>query len=203
VNSGSQLIELLRFWRNEPPLQAGWTRVPVFVIGLAGLALALGGLAYVARDALLPWISGLAGRVSPSGDPDPRIGPAMTIKAIDDQEFQIRWETGSPAIQEARSAVLAIVDSGVAQRIPLDGPHLQAAAFTFKKHSARMDFRLTIILAFGLRRATRLREEKCPNSTPLGIGTITFMRIHLVIVPQAIRSPALPAGSDFISSALA
>ena len=148
VDSGSQLIELRRFLHNDPPLHAGRTRVPVFVIGMVCL-IAPGGLAYVARDAVLPWISGLAGRVSPSGDPDPRIGPAMTIKAIDDQEFQIRWETGSPAIQEARSAVLAIVDGGVAQRIPLDGPQLQAGAFTFRKHSARTDFRLTIVTAEG------------------------------------------------------
>lgn len=110
---------------------------------------ALGGLVYVVRDAVLPWISGLASRVSPSGGPVPRIGPALTIKAIDDQEFQIRWVTGSPAIQEARSAVLAIVDGGVAQRIPLDGPQLQSGAFAFRKHSARMDFRLTIVTAEG------------------------------------------------------
>jgi proteasome lid subunit RPN8/RPN11 len=148
VDSGSQLIELPRFLRIEPPLQAGRTRVPVFVIGMVCLV-ALGGLAYVARNAVLPWISGLAGRVSPSGGLAARIGPAMTIKAIDDQEFQIRWDTGSPAIQEARSAVLAIVDGGVAQRIPLDAAHLQAGAFTFRKHGARTDFRLTIVTAAG------------------------------------------------------
>jgi proteasome lid subunit RPN8/RPN11 len=148
VDSGSNLIELPHFLRIEAPRQAGRTRVPVFVIGMVCL-IAPGGLAYVARDAVLPWISGLAGRVSSSSGLAPRIGPAMTIKAIDDQEFQIRWDTGSPAIQEARSAVLAIVDAGVAQRIPLDRPHLQAGAFTFRKHSARMDFRLTIVTAEG------------------------------------------------------
>jgi proteasome lid subunit RPN8/RPN11 len=149
VDSGSQLIELPRFLRNEPPPHAEWTRVPVFVIGMVCLAFALGGLAYVARDAVLPWISGIAGRVSSSGGPVPEIGPAMTIKAIDDQEFQIRWDIGSPAIQGALSAVLAIVDGGVAERIPLDAAHLQAGAFTFRKHSARMDFKLTIVTAEG------------------------------------------------------
>jgi proteasome lid subunit RPN8/RPN11 len=149
VYSGSQVSELPRFLRNEPPPQAEWTRVTVFVIGMMGLAVALGGLVYVARDAVFPLISGLAGRVSPSGGPAPRIGPALTIKAIDDQEFQIRWDTGSPAIQEARSAVLAIVDGGEAQRIPLDGPQLQSGAFAFRKHSTRMDFRLTIVTAEG------------------------------------------------------
>jgi proteasome lid subunit RPN8/RPN11 len=148
VDSGSELI-VPRFLCNEPPPQAGWNRVPVFVIAMVCLALALGGLVYVARDAVSPLISGLAGRLSPSGGPAPRIGPAMTIKAIDDQEFQIRWDTGSPAVQEARSAVLAIVDGGMAQRIPLDGPHLQAGAFTFRKHSVRLDFRLTIVTAEG------------------------------------------------------
>jgi len=148
ADSRSQVIELPRFLRNEPPLPGGWPRVPVLIIGMMYLV-ALGGLAYVAHDAVLPWISGLAGRVSPSGGRAPRIGPAMTIKAIDDQEFQVRWDTGSPAIQEARSAVLAIVDGGVAQRIPLDGLQLQAGAFTFRKHSARMDFRLTIVTAEG------------------------------------------------------
>jgi proteasome lid subunit RPN8/RPN11 len=151
VDSGSRVIELPSFLRNESRTQAGWTRVPVFVIGMVCLALALGGLAYAARDAVLPRIGGLAGRISKSrvvGRP-PRIGPAMTIKAMDDQEFQIRWDTGSPAIREARSAVLAIVDGGVAQRIPLDGPQLRAGAFTFRKHSARTDFRLTIVTADG------------------------------------------------------
>ena len=149
MDSRFQLIELPRFLSNEPPLHSGRTRIPVLFIGMVGLALALGGLAYVARDALLPWISWIAGRVSPSGGPVVGIGPAMTIKAIDDQEFQIRWDTGSPAIREARSAVLAIVDGGVAQRIPLDAAHLQAGALTFRKHSARMDFRLTIVTAEG------------------------------------------------------
>jgi hypothetical protein len=149
VDTGSQVIELPRFLRNEPPAHAVRTRVPGFVIGMVGLALTLGGLAYLARDAVLPWISRIARRVSPSGGSGPRIGPSMTIKAIDDQEFQIRWDTGSPAIQEARSAVLAIVDGGIAQRIPLDAAHLQAGAFTFRKHSARMDFSLTIVTAEG------------------------------------------------------
>jgi len=148
ADSGSHLIELPRFLRNEPPLQAGRTRVPVFVRGMMCLV-ALGGLAYVAHDTVLPRISRLAARVSPSGGPAPRIGPAMTIKAIDDQEFQIRWDTGSATIQEARSAILTIVDGGVAQRIPLDGLELQAGAFAFRKHSARMDFRLTIVTAEG------------------------------------------------------
>jgi hypothetical protein len=107
------------------------------------LAVALGGLAYVARDAAWPLLGGLVGRVSPG------IGPAMTITAIDDQEFQIRWDTGSPAIREARSAVLAIMDGGVAQRIPLDMRHLQDGAFAFRKHSARVDARLTIVTADG------------------------------------------------------
>ena len=73
----------------------------------------------------------------------------MTISAIDDEEFQIQWDTGSPSIQEVRSAAPAIVDGGVAQHIPLDAAHLQAGVFTFRKHSARMDFRLTIITAKG------------------------------------------------------
>jgi hypothetical protein len=107
------------------------------------LAVAFGGLVYVARDAGFPLISKLAGRVSPG------IGPTMTINAIGDQEFQIRWDTGSPAIREARSAVLAIVDGGVAQRIPLDRPHLQNGAFAFRKHGARLDARLTIVTVNG------------------------------------------------------
>ena len=113
--------------------------------------IAFGGLAYVARDGVWSLLGGLAGRVSKFGmvGRQPRIGPVMTIQAIDDQEFQIRWDTGSPAMQQARSAVLAIVDGGVVQRIPLDGPHLRAGAFTFRKHSARVDFRLTIVTADG------------------------------------------------------
>jgi hypothetical protein len=107
------------------------------------LAVALGGLTYLARDAVWPLLGGLAGRVSPG------IGPTMTINAIDDQEFEIRWDTGSPAIREARSAVLAIMDGGVAQRIPLDRPQLQKGAFAFRKHSARVDARLTIVTADG------------------------------------------------------
>jgi hypothetical protein len=71
----------------------------------------------------------------------------MTISAIDDEEFQIQWDTGSPSIQEARSAALTIVDGGVAQHIPVDAAHLQSGAFTFRKHSARMDCRLTIVMA--------------------------------------------------------
>jgi proteasome lid subunit RPN8/RPN11 len=149
VDSGSQLIELPRFLGKEAPPQAGWSRVPVFVIGMVCLAVAVGGLVFVVRDSVSPLISGLAGRVSPSCGRAPRIGPAMTIKAINGQEFQIRWDTGSPAIQDARSAVLAIVDGGVAQRIPLDGSQLQAGAFNFRKHSARVDFRLTIVTAKG------------------------------------------------------
>jgi proteasome lid subunit RPN8/RPN11 len=151
VDSRSRVIELRCFLRNESRPQAGWTRVPVFVIGMVSLALALGGLAYTARDAVLPRIGGLAGRISKSRavSRSPRIGPALTVKAIDDQECQIRWDTGSPALQKARSAVLAIVRGGVAQRIPLDGPNLRAGAFTFRKYSARMDFRLTIVTADG------------------------------------------------------
>jgi proteasome lid subunit RPN8/RPN11 len=141
VASGSQLSDLLRFWRT--PRHVGGTRVPVFVIGMVCLAVALGGVAYVARDAVWPWLGRLAGRVSPG------IGPAMTINAIDDQEFQIRWDTGSPVIREARSAVLAIADGGEAQHIPLDGRHLQNGAFTFRKHSARVDVKLTIVTANG------------------------------------------------------
>jgi hypothetical protein len=74
----------------------------------------------------------------------------MSINAIDDLgQLQIRWDTSSPAVQEARSAVLAIVDGGPPQRIPLDGPHLEAGVFTYKRHGARVDARLTILTSEG------------------------------------------------------
>ena len=73
----------------------------------------------------------------------------MTINAVDGQKFQIRWDTGSPVIKEARSAVLAIVDGGPPQRIPLDGPQIGAGTFTYKEPGARVDARLTIVTAEG------------------------------------------------------
>jgi hypothetical protein len=151
VDPGSQLIELPRFLCNEPSPQSELTRVPVFIIGMVCGAVVLGGLAFVARDAVLPLIGGIAGRVSTSreGVPAPKIGPVMTINAVDDQKFQIRWHTGSLVIKEARSAVLAIVDGGPPQRIPLDGPQLGAGMFTYKEPGARVDARLTIVTAEG------------------------------------------------------
>jgi proteasome lid subunit RPN8/RPN11 len=71
VDCGSQLIELPRFLRNEPSPQSELTRVPVFIIGMVCGAVALGGLAFVARDAVLPLIGGLAGRVSTSRERAP------------------------------------------------------------------------------------------------------------------------------------
>jgi hypothetical protein len=52
--------------------------------------------------------------------------------------------------------------------------------------------------------AVRMRPADMPPATVSSVcfGFRPFFA-HLVIVPQAIRSPALPAGSVFISSALA
>jgi hypothetical protein len=49
--------------------------VPVFIVGMAYLAVSLGGLAYVACNVYWRLIDGLARRVSTSreGDPAPRL----------------------------------------------------------------------------------------------------------------------------------
>jgi hypothetical protein len=74
----------------------------------------------------------------------------MSINAIDDLgQLQIRWDTSSPAVRAARSAVLSIMDGGPPETIPLDRPHLQTGVFTYKRHGARVDARLTILTVEG------------------------------------------------------
>ena len=145
-------VELPRFLRTEPPPQAEWTRIPLFIVAMLFLVVALGGLVFVARDALMPSLRAVARRVSAprTASPAARIGPAMSISAVDDLgQLQIRWDTGSRSVRAARSGVLSIADGGPPQRIPLDGPQLQAGVFTYKRHGARVDARLTIVTAEG------------------------------------------------------
>jgi proteasome lid subunit RPN8/RPN11 len=145
-------VELPRFLRNEPPPQAEWTRIPLFIVAMLFLVVALGGLVFVARDAMLPSLRAVARRVSTprTASPSARIGPAMSISAIDDLgQLQIRWDTASRSVRAGRSGVLSIVDGGPPQRIPLDGPQLQAGAFIYKRHGARVDARLTVVTAEG------------------------------------------------------
>lgn len=145
-------VELPRFLRNEPPPQAEWTRIPLFIAAMLFLAVALGGLVFVARDALLPSLRAAARRVSTprTASPAARIGPAMSISAVDDLgQLQIRWDTASRSVRAGRSGVLSIVDGGPPQRIPLDGSQLEAGAFIYKRHGARVDARLTIITVEG------------------------------------------------------
>ena len=144
-------VELPRFLRNEPPPQSEWTRVPLFIAAMLFLFVALGGFVFVAGEAVSPrvraFLHSFAARAStrPAGAPPARIGPAMSITAIDNLgQLQIRWDTGLPSVQEARSAVLSIMDGGPPQRIPLDAPHLRAGAFTYKRHGARVDAGLSI-----------------------------------------------------------
>jgi hypothetical protein len=149
-------VELPRFLRNEPPPQSEWTRVPLFIAAMLFLFVALGGLVFVAGDAVSPrmraYLHSFAGRAStrPAGAPPARIGPAMSIAAVDNLgQLQIRWDTGLPSVQEARSAVLSIIDGGPPQRIALDAPNLKAGAFTYKRHAARVDAQLSIVTAEG------------------------------------------------------
>jgi proteasome lid subunit RPN8/RPN11 len=145
-------VELPRFLRNEPPPQAEWSRVPLFIMAMLFLAIALGGLVFVARDAVLPSLRTFARRVTnpPAARPAARIGPSMSISAMDDLgQLQIRWDTASRSVRAGRSGVLSIVDGGPPQRIPLDEPSLQAGAFIYKRHGARVDARLTILTADG------------------------------------------------------
>jgi hypothetical protein len=145
-------VELPRFLRNEPPPRAEWTRVPLFIAAMVCLAIALGGFALVARDAVLRSLRTFTRRASTSRATSAplRIGPAMSINAVNDLgQLQIRWDTSSPSVQAARSGVLSIVDGGPAQRIPLDGSQVQAGTFTYKRSGARVDARLSILTAEG------------------------------------------------------
>jgi hypothetical protein len=61
-----------------------------------------------------------------------------------DGQLQIRWDTGSRAVEKARSAVLLVSDAGEQQRISLDPAQLRAGSLTYTRHSGRVDARLTI-----------------------------------------------------------
>jgi proteasome lid subunit RPN8/RPN11 len=61
-----------------------------------------------------------------------------------DGQLQIRWDTGSRAVEKARSAVLLLSDGGQQQRIALDAAQLRAGSLTYTRHSERVDARLTI-----------------------------------------------------------
>lgn len=61
-----------------------------------------------------------------------------------DGQLQIRWDTGSRAVERARAAVLLISDGGEQQRISLDPAQLRAGSLTYTRHSARVDARLTV-----------------------------------------------------------
>jgi proteasome lid subunit RPN8/RPN11 len=208
VNSQPQVIELPRFLRNEPPPQAEWTRVPLFITAMIFLAIALGGFAFVARDAVLPSFRAFASRVStsPRGSPPLRIGPAMSINAVDNfGQLQIRWDTSSPSVQAARSAVLSIVDGGTPQRIPLDGPHLEAGAFTYKRRGARVDARLTILTAEGssveaattfLGPPTVAEVEPAPSNAPVGALAKQNAQLRRQLDEQIARNKTLQAQLD-------
>jgi hypothetical protein len=208
VDSEPRVIELPRFLRNEPPPRTEWSRVPLFLIAMLCLAIALGGFAFVARDAVLPYIGAFAGRVltSPAAGPPPRIGPAMSINAIDNLgQLQIRWDTGSHAVQAARSAVLSIVDGGPPQRIPLDGPHLEAGVFTYKKHGARVDARLTIFTSEGssVEAATTFlgppsvaEPEPAPSNAPAAALAKQNAQLRRQLDEQIARNKTLQAQLD-------
>jgi proteasome lid subunit RPN8/RPN11 len=61
-----------------------------------------------------------------------------------DGQLQIRWDTGSRAVEKARAAVLLVSDGGEQQRISLDPAQLRAGSLTYTRHSGRVDARLTI-----------------------------------------------------------
>jgi hypothetical protein len=210
VDSESKRIELPRFLRYEPHPQTDRSRAPLFIVlifAIPCLAIAFGALAFGAGDAVLPLIRNFARRFTTTraASPQARIGPAMSINAIDALgQVQIRWNTSSSAIQAARSAVLSIVDGGPPQSIPLDGPHLQAGAFTYKRHGTRVDARLTLVTAGGSSVETSTTflgpptVEAEPAPVHVGAGALAEQnaRLRRQLDEQIARNKTLQAQVD-------
>jgi proteasome lid subunit RPN8/RPN11 len=201
-------VELPRFLREEPPRQAAWTRVPLLIATMLCLAIALGGFAFVARDAVSHSLRAFTRRASTSraASLPLRIGPAMSINAVDTfGQLQIRWDTSSPSVQAARSGVLSIVDGGPPQRIPLDGPHVQAGTFTYKRNGARVDARLSILTAEGssVEAATTFlgpppveEAEPAPAKAPAGSLAKQNAQLRRQLDDEIARNKTLQAQLD-------
>jgi hypothetical protein len=201
-------VEIPRFLRGEPPPESGWTRIPLFVVAMLCLAVALGGFAFVARDAALPSLRALVRRISKSSpaSPSARLGPAMSISAIDNLgQVQIRWDTGSRSVRVARSAVLSIVDGGPPQRISLDASQLQAGTFIYKRHGARVDARLSILTPDGssIQAATTFLgpsvaepAEPGPPTVPMGSLAKQNAQLRQQLDEQIARNKTLQAQLD-------
>jgi len=169
---------------------------------------ALVALAFVARNAVA-WIGGRSGRVLTSTASGPsRIGPAMSINAIDPQgQVQIRWDTSSQAVLEARSAVLAIVDGGSVQRIALDVPHLRSGAFTYVRQGPRVDARLTILTSDASSVEAATTFLGAPQATPAEAGAANLapaalakhnVQLRRQLDEQIARTKSLQAQLDWI-----
>jgi hypothetical protein len=122
--------------------------------GLALAAVAASGvLGYQKRDAWVPQVNAATKNLASSSvktAPPAPLPPPAKLSATDNQgQLQLRWDSSTAAIAQARDAVLQIDDGGTTTDIPLDSLHLNAGSFTYLRKAERVDAKLTVKLAGG------------------------------------------------------
>jgi proteasome lid subunit RPN8/RPN11 len=111
----------------EPRRWIGW------VAAVFGVALAIVG--YSTRDRWLPLAQ--PGAAAPA--------EAIALHTTDTQgELLIRWNGAATPVSAAASGNLLILDGGATVTVPLDPPHVQSGAFTYRRRSGRVDVTLAL-----------------------------------------------------------
>jgi len=145
--------------RPASPPPPALRRKPVWPFYVLGTLLILGGLAFLTRDTWLPPMQAFLTRT-----PDVLYVGLNTLDS--NGQLQIRWDHNSPAVRQARDAILSIDDGGqVPESIELDPMHLKAGSFTYGRRSPRVDVTMTLILPDGgkVQEATSFLGQATPS----------------------------------------
>jgi len=75
---------------------------------------------------------------------------AISLQTLDDHgQLQVRWNGAAAPVRSSRSGSLLILDGSATVNVPLDAPHVQSGAFTYRRRSDRVDVTLALTEAGG------------------------------------------------------
>jgi proteasome lid subunit RPN8/RPN11 len=125
-----------------------------WLVSIAALSagIGIGIIAVKMAPVWLPPLANLFEQPATASVPGPAPLPAFELNTADSNgQLQVRWDSNSRAVREAREAMLTISDGGSSASIPLDPQHLASGSFAYLRQGERVDVKLSLQQADGKR----------------------------------------------------
>ena len=132
----------------RPKLPLPWRVIMAALLAGVGVGIAAVKLTRI----WMPLVANLFNQPAIASVPASATLPPFGLNAVDaNGQLQVRWDSNSRAVREARQAVLTISDAGSSTLIPLDKQHLASGAFAYARQGERVDVKLSLQQADGSR----------------------------------------------------